>query len=99
MMRVADELAVALRGYDAQGVPFTAAVDARAIVTWGLDPLPGRRVQLPEGGSWRQLVAHQLAAALRSSGATDSDTLVAFALARVRLECVDTKTWQPTEEF
>jgi hypothetical protein len=99
MRRLATEAAVALSGFDAHGVPFTAAADTTGLVTWGLDPLPSRRVHLPGGSSWRQLTAYHLANAFRVADVENPEELVEFALARVQLESVDTSTWQPAEDY
>ena len=81
-----------LRGVPAQGVPFSGALDASGLVSWGRD-LDGR--------SWRSMVcaalARELVAARRTlgPGATAERVAVAAldALGRAGLDVVD---WHPS---
>jgi hypothetical protein len=80
----------------AHGVPFTAAVTADGLLSWGVDPpaLAGDRGELT---SWRLWVSERLAEYLAIGAADDSRTLEPwqFALERLRLAGIDTDTWVP----
>ena len=95
----AEQLARSLDGCPVHGVPFTAALTADGLLSWGLDPPAGERL-LPwqTGESWRVWVAHRLAIALlaaRGAGATAIEPWH-FALERLALEGIDTGTWTPS---
>lgn len=96
---VADRLATALSGCPAQGVPFTAPIDAAGLLSWGMDPPleTSASTNLPRE-SWRQWVVNQLALAL-ATARNDSITLPPwrFALDRLQLEGIDTTTWTPKQ--
>jgi len=91
-------LAGALRDIPAQGVPFTAAVGDEGIVSWGVDPpaAPGGS----RDASWRRWVCRRLAkyllAAKREAAAPSP---ARFALERLRLDGVNTATWEPRPEL
>jgi len=78
-----------------QGVPFSAEIGADGLVSWGVDPadIPGREAQ----SSWRRWVCRRIAQYLTAATASPSPDLPAwrFALERLRLDGVDTTTWQP----
>jgi hypothetical protein len=79
-----------------QGVPFTAPVDPRGLLSWGVDPPATARPlswQGPE--SWRTWLVERLAAALARAVAGGADDPCAFALARLGHEGVDTERWIP----
>ncbi|KQR08273.1 hypothetical protein [Cellulomonas sp. Leaf334] len=87
---VADALAHALDGFDAQGVPFTGQVGATGIVSRGQDR---------DGESWRAVVCRAVAGALgehrvrlgpdAAPGAVADDALAALA------DAYDVVTWRP----
>jgi hypothetical protein len=87
-------LARELRGADAQGVPFSAQLDDTGLVSWGVDP--AEHGDLTQGPSWRRWLTDRLAGALwlarTSRGPLEPS---AFALARIALEGVDPRTWEP----
>ncbi|MGO9339441.1 MAG: hypothetical protein ACLPY1_18235 [Terracidiphilus sp.] len=100
--KTARELVLRLSGCAAQGVPFTAALGDDGLLSWGVDPLPEKGAlswQGPE--SWRLWVTNRLANALVSARKNITGTLQPwqFALARMRLENVDTVTWAPRDGF
>jgi hypothetical protein len=102
LQQTARDIALALSGCAVHGVPFTAAIGSDGLLSWGVDPLPGRGAlswQGPE--SWRLWVTNHLAIALVSARNNCPGTLQPwqFALERLRLENVDTATWAPTEGF
>lgn len=92
-------LAPELRGCPAHGVPFTAAIDADGLLSWGADP-PGseRALSWIDRESWRLWVTKTLAAAL-SIGKQARAPVVApweFAVARARRRGIDVDTWAPS---
>ena len=96
----AAELGSALAGLPAHGVPFTAAIDASGLVSWGLDPPRSEAVLAwQERESWRLWVTNRLAAALLSARNSQSDGVEPwqFAIERLRLAGVDPDSWTPTE--
>jgi hypothetical protein len=92
---LADELRTRLHACTAHGVPFTAAITADGLLSWGADPAR------PTGGgaaqSWRMWVVGRLAehiVAARDAGPSQVEPWQ-FALERLRLAGVDTATWVP----
>ncbi len=81
----------------AHGVPFTAAVTADGLLSWGADP-PTLGADVGGMTSWRLWVSERLAEYLASGAADDSRALEPwqFALERLRLAGIDTDTWVPT---
>lgn len=97
--RVAATLAGELRGTPAHGTPFTAALTPCGLLSWGVDPPPGRQVLgWQERESWRLWLTNRLAAALLAARATPGAAVEPWqaALRRIRLDGVDPATWTPT---
>jgi hypothetical protein len=90
-----DRLRRRLEGMPAQGVPFTAALDAEGLLSWGTDPPRSEHLLAWQGPSWRRWVTDRLAVALLSAKAATPTTLEPwqFALDRLRLEGIETTTW------
>lgn len=90
-----EAIGAALGGCPAQGLPFTGEILAGSrLLSWGVDPPPDR---WRGRESWRGWVTHRLADALVAAqleGRPSSERL-RFALQRVQLEGVDTRTWAP----
>jgi hypothetical protein len=98
----ATRIGAALEGCEAQGVPFTAALQADGLLSWGIDPAADKvTLSWQEHPSWRLWVTNRLAVALVSARSAGDIGLEPwrFALERLRLENVDTDTWTPTEAF
>ncbi len=94
----AGALANELRGCPAHGVPFTAAIDDDALLSWGADPPEAERaLSWLDRESWRLWIAKSLAGALvvakRSAAPPVAPWL--FALERMRRYGVDVDTWTP----
>lgn len=96
-----DEAAAMLRrdlaGCDAHGVPFTAALDASGLLSWGADPPESERV-LPwlQRDSWRLWVVQRLGGAMALAKGARTTSAVEpwrFALARIQRLGVDAATW------
>ncbi|HYH09372.1 MAG TPA: hypothetical protein VEK11_20160 [Thermoanaerobaculia bacterium] len=88
-----------LAGCPAQGVPFTAGVDADGLLSWGVDPPDSSRALRWLGReSWRlwlaQKIGSALAVARQARGTTVEPWL--FAVERVRRLGVDVDSWTPT---
>jgi len=88
----------ALAGMPPHGVPFTADLGGDGLLSWGLDP-PGARRGLSKQGpsSWRDWITQRLAEALVAARDSIPASVPAwrFALDRVALAGVDTRTWTP----
>jgi hypothetical protein len=86
-----------VQGLRPHGVPFTAAIAADGMLSWGTDP-PGNRSGTG-GGSWRSWVTGRLADYLAAARPTPSEGVPVepwqIALERIRLDGVDTDTWVP----
>ena len=84
-----------LDGCPAQGVPFTAGIDAGGLLSWGIDPSPEDISLQPE--SWRVRLCNLIAAALVLVKTTEhaGASTVCFAKERLRMEGVDPSTWAP----
>lgn len=96
----AEQLREALEAVPAQGVPFSAALSADGMLSWGIDP-PPEQAALPWQGqeSWRLWVTNRLATSLvaaQAEGPTEVEPWQ-FALSRLRLEGVDTDSWAPPD--
>ena len=94
----ADLLAARLDGCPAHGVPFTAQLGGDGLLSWGVDPPASERLLnwQPEE-SWRLWLTNRLANALltaRTAG-TASSALPPwqYALERLELEGIDTRSW------
>ncbi|MEO6123293.1 MAG: hypothetical protein ABIR32_06250 [Ilumatobacteraceae bacterium] len=95
---LADRLATALVGIDAQGVPFSAAMTSDGLLSWGGDPTED---ESPIGGgreSWRLSVCRRLAESMfaaQRAGVAPA-TAVSFAARRLELDGVDIASFAPT---
>lgn len=80
----------------AHGVPFTAAVTADGLLSWGADP-PVFGADAGRVTSWRLWVSELLAEYLESARSDNENALQPwqFALERLRLAGIDTDTWVP----
>ncbi|MCO5188727.1 MAG: hypothetical protein M9918_11090 [Anaerolineae bacterium] len=96
---LADTLQAELAHVPAQGVPFTAPIDAAGLLSWGMDPPNAANDVVWHGRqSWRLWIAGQLATALVA--AQHADIAVEpwrFALDKLTLLGVATATWTPEQ--
>lgn len=95
------ELAGALEGIPAQGVPFTSDIEGgNGLLSWGVDRLPASEAPswFP-AESWRVRVTHRLAVALVAAVRRKPSPPEPwrFALGRVRLEGIDPAIWAPLD--
>ena len=96
LKEAAELIRASAAGLSAQGVPFTGAIDAEGLVSWGMDPprfeqvLPGQEHQ-----SWRQWVAGRIAVYTLAARESGAENIPAFVLHRVSLDGIDTATWSP----
>jgi len=98
LLEVAEELRRKLEGCPAHGVTFTAEIGEDGLLSWGMDPPLGQAALVwQERESWRLWVTNRLAMALldAKSGGASAVEPWRFALERLRLEGVDTRTWTP----
>jgi hypothetical protein len=99
-----DEAAEVLRheldGCEAHAVPFTAAIDTRGLLSWGVDPPDDdRALQWLGRESWRLWLVQRLGAALsiakHARGVAAAEPW-RFAVERARRHGVDVETWTPS---
>jgi hypothetical protein len=88
-----------LDGCPSQGVPFTAELEARGLLSWGADP-PTEKGPVPwlERESWRGRICNGLASALLVAKRAQRSNRISpsrFAKLRLRLDGIDTDTWTP----
>lgn len=98
LAETAEQLQEELGGCPAQGVPFTADLGGDGLLSWGVDP-PAEGQVLPWLGreSWRLWVTNRLAVALIATSSENTAKLEPwqFALRRLQIEGVDTRSWTP----
>jgi hypothetical protein len=92
----ADLICASASGISAHGVPFTAAIDADGLVSWGMDP-PRFEQVLPRQAhqSWRQWLAERIAVYMLTAREAASDDISAFVLNRLALDQIDVTSWTP----
>ena len=97
--RLAGDLAGALAGCPAHGVPFTAEASADGLLSWGMDPPPGERLLSSQPvESWRLWLTNRLASGIvHAQSASCAVEPWEFAVDRLALEGVDTSTWLPAD--
>jgi hypothetical protein len=90
-----------LSGFPAHGVPFSAALTDDGLLSWGIDPPPERLGDNWQAESWRLWVTNRLATALiqAKTAQLGKFTPWQFAMARLRLDGVDTNEWAPQPDF
>jgi hypothetical protein len=86
-----------LRGAPAQGVPFTATIDAEGLLSWGVDPpAEARPLSWQPQQSWRSWITSALAGSLTLARQNAGELSSArFAVQRLALEGVDVNRWAP----
>jgi hypothetical protein len=89
----ATKLRTRLDGYPAHGVPFSAPITPDGLLSWATDPPPA--VVTADRTSWRRWVTERLAEYLIAARTKPMGQLEPwqFALGRLRLDGVDTRTW------
>ena len=100
LMQAAGDLRVRIGGCTPHGVPFTAQLDDRGLLSWGIDPPSGRNPLVDmDYGSWRLWVTNHLASSIVAAAADDCTTRESwqFALHRLAREGVNTHTWAPQD--
>jgi hypothetical protein len=100
LLETAESFKGQVLGCPSQGVPFTSAITDDGLLSWGIDP--PRSAQTPLAGyreSWRLWLTNRLASALRMAQVETSHHVEPwqFALQRIELEGVDSKTWMPVD--
>jgi hypothetical protein len=97
LSEAAAQLADALVGCPAHGVPFSAELASDGLLSWGMDPPRATQtLSWQARESWRLWLTNRLAVALVSAQTTESMVEPwQFALERLRLEGVDTDNWTP----
>jgi hypothetical protein len=90
----AREIEDALPDVAAQGVPFTAPIDPRGLLSWGADPPSSAQpLSWQAKDSWRTWLVSRLASSLLEGQESDPETRVQYALDRLRRDGVDTQRW------
>lgn len=95
--RVARAVGQALDGIPAHGVPFTAELAGKGLLSWGGDPRAGEEPLGAETESWRISVCRRLAEGLAASrrGQVRPGWGARFAVARLALDGVDVTSFAP----
>ena len=81
--------------FQPQGVPFTAQLDNKGILSWGIDPANEDILKDYEGGSWRAQITEKIAlviAEAKSQNLTRNE-VIEYALNKISLDGIDTVTW------
>jgi len=95
LQRSAELIQTAAAGAQAQGVPFTAPIDAEGLLSWGMDPPRFDQVLAgQEHQSWRQWLTERVAVYVMAAREAGSD-VHAFVRNRIELDGVDPITWNP----
>ena len=99
LQRAASRLTRELSHIAPHGIPFTTPIDDRGLLSRGVDPPESSKLlSWRETESWRLWTTNRLAVyllAAKATGAPSNGAAIAFALARLRLDGVDTDTWAP----
>jgi hypothetical protein len=96
LQEVALKIMASLEGCPPHGVPFTAELAGRGLLSWGVDPPANENGFWSGPESWRVKICKRLALALIQSGSVAEVSPAGFALERLRLEGIDTTTWTPS---
>lgn len=99
LLDAATDLASALAGISAHGVPFSAEITPDGLLSWGMDPPHADRVLTWQPAeSWRLWVVRRLANAMVAAQCSPELSLPPwqFAVERLRREGVDTERWTPS---
>jgi hypothetical protein len=94
----ATDLATAIAGIPAHGVPFSSAITADGLLSWGIDPPDDVGiVSLLRSESWRERLTNHIAAALLAAPSRDAgvEAVVRFVLARLEAHGIDVGRWGP----
>ena len=97
LRETAADLCAGLLGCAEHGVPFTAELGAEALLSWGVDP-PTEDHSVPwlRRESWRSRICNRLASALVTARVLSGDiSRPRFAIERLALDGIDTRTWAP----
>lgn len=98
---VADRLSGRLAGLPAQGVPFTAGIDADGLLSWGVDPpAAARPLSWMPQQSWRSWIASTVAGAILDAKRHPGLVSPAqFVRERLVLDDVDPDRWAPAQRL
>jgi hypothetical protein len=96
-MQTAALLKKELSVYIAQGVPFTAQIDEKGLLSWGTDPPSSDVLTAIEGGSWRLKVTDQLALAIirAQTDELDFQQTILFVRAKLFSVGISAEDWTP----
>jgi hypothetical protein len=95
----AGSLALALAGFPAQGVPFTAALSEDGLLSWGMDPPQNEQIPGWRGvESWRVWVTDRLARAILRARVLERAQIEPwhYAMLRLSLDGIHMQTWLPS---
>jgi hypothetical protein len=99
---VAGKLREKLAAFRAQGVPFTSALTADGMLSWGMDP--PRSLCLAgwaQAPSWRSWIANRIAVGLLQAKSARPPVMEPwrFVIAKLFAEGIDTRTWFPSSRM
>lgn len=97
LRETAADLYARLLGCAEHGVPFTAELGATTLLSWGVDPPTDHRsVPWLQRESWRSRICNRLASALVTARVLGGGLSgQRFAVERLALDGIDTRTWAP----
>jgi len=95
LLEAAGLIQIACAGAVAQGVPFTAPIDAQGLMSWGMDPPRFEQVfAWQQVQSWRQWLTGRIASYTLAAREAGTD-VHSFVRNRIQLDGVDPSTWNP----
>ena len=97
LQEAAELIRASAGGISAQGVPFTAAIDADGLASWGMDPPRFDQVLAwQEHQSWRQWLTERIAVYTLAAKESGTEDILGFVRHRVSLDGIDPGTWSPS---
>jgi hypothetical protein len=99
LMDAAQLFKPAFANFPVQGVPFTAPLDTKGILSWGIDPPRKEVLENIEGGSWRANVSDKIAIAIGQAKEAKMENAEAFnfVMNKLFLDNIDSSTWTPIQ--
>jgi hypothetical protein len=95
LKEAAETLRTRLEGAPVQGVPFSAQIDSRGLLSWGIEPPPSECYPVAGRFSWRRWVTDRLAVSLLAGRDSPVGEGWRFAFDRIRLDGIDPQSWTP----
>jgi len=99
LMEAAAILTKELKGFIPQGLPFTAQLDDKGMISWAIDPPKKGVIENFDGGSWRAHITQQIAMAVTHAKELKlpHDSAIGYVMNKISLDGVDPLTWIPAK--